>query len=91
MKRDSIPVFEKPRRLSLEQLKWLEEHISQMVDLGMLKRVENPIWGVPVFVVKKGTSWRMVADFRAVNSRTHKNSLPLPLLEQVTAEAALYL
>ena len=70
--------------MSLEQLEWLEGHIKQLEALGMVKRVRNPVWGVPVFVVAKphGKGWRMVAHFRAVNSRMMPSALPLPLLEQ---------
>ncbi len=79
------PCISKPRRMSLEQLTWLEGHINQMVKLGMLRRVKNPVWGVPVFVVAKpgNKGWRMVADFRAINSRSQPSSLPMPLLEQL--------
>ena len=71
--------------MSLEQLEWLKGHIKQLEALGMVKRVHNPVWGVPVFVVAKphGKGWRMVADFRSVNSRMVPTSLPLPLLEQM--------
>ena len=85
LKPGAQPVFAKPRRMSLKQLDWLQQHINQTVRLGMLKQVENPVWGIPVFVVKKpyGKGWRMVADFRALNSLTLPSSLPMPLLEQL--------
>ena len=86
LKEGAQPCFAKPRRMSIEQLKWLRKHIQQMVELGMLVRVENPIWGIPVFVVEKPGKpgeWRMVADFRAVNARSERTSLPMPLLEQM--------
>ncbi|MFK7806887.1 MAG: RNase H-like domain-containing protein [Saprospiraceae bacterium] len=85
LKAGANPTFAKPRRMSLEQLQWLEKHVAQMVKLGMLKEVRNPTWGVPVFVVTKpgGKGFRMVADFRAVNSRCLSNTLPMPLLEQM--------
>ncbi|MFK7809294.1 MAG: reverse transcriptase domain-containing protein, partial [Saprospiraceae bacterium] len=87
LKANADPCYAKPRRMSLEQLQWLEKHVTKMVDLGMLKAVRNPIWGVPVFVVTKpgGKGFRMVADFRAVNSRCLSNTLPMPLLEQLVA------
>ena len=78
------PCTAKPRRMSWEQLKWLKAHVETMVQLKMLKKVDNPVWGIPVFVVKKpGGGWRMVADFRALNSRSRPTSLPMPLLEQL--------
>lgn len=95
LKTGANPVFAKPRRMNIEQLKWLEEHIKKMIDLGMLVEVRNPTWGVPVFVVPKpgGKGFRMVADFRAVNARSLANSLPMPLLEQLigaTKGASVY-
>ena len=90
LKEGAQPVFGKARRMSLEQLEWLKGHIKQLEALGMVKRVHNPVWGVPVFVVAKphGKGWRMVADFRAVNSRMIPTSLPLPLLEQMLGATA---
>ena len=88
LKEGAQPVFGKARRMSLEQLGWLKGHIKQLEALGMVKRVHNPVWGVPVFVVAKPNGKRMVADFRAVNSRMVPTSLPLPLLEQMLGATA---
>ncbi len=87
LKAGADPVYAKPRRMSLDQLQWLENHISKMIQLGMLKPVRNPVWGVPVFIVPKpgNKGYRMVADFREVNSRCLMNSLPMPLLESMIA------
>jgi len=95
LKAEATPCTSRPRRMSNEQLEWLREHIDKMLQLGMLRRSENPVWGVPVFVVPKphGGGWRMVADFRAINTRTLTSSLPMPLLEQLlekTASAKFY-
>lgn len=89
------PSSSRPRRMSNDQLAFLKDHINKMLQLGMVKRAENPVWGVPVFVVPKphGGGWRMVADFREVNNRTLSSSLPMPLLEQLiesTASANFY-
>lgn len=78
------PCICKPRRMSLEQMQWLQTHLEMLENKGMIKRVRNPKWGTPVFVVsKKGGSFRMVADFRGVNQRALTSTLPMPLLEQL--------
>ena len=85
LKPGATPCRSKPRRMSIEHLKWLRAHVQQMERRDMLKRTLNPVWGIPVFVVPKpgGKGLRMVADFRALNSRSLPSTLPMPLLEQL--------
>ena len=86
LKPGAEPCFAKPRNMSHKQLVGLQEHINKMVALGMLTKVHNPVWGTPVFVVPKGKDkFRMVADFRAVNARSLKSTLPMPNIEQMVS------
>jgi len=72
-----------PYRLSLEEQQALDELIELFIKRGWIVP-SNSGWGSPCMLVKKAKGgWRLVIDFRALNSKTLGHSWPLPRLDDV--------
>ena len=68
-------------RVPYKQLKVVEEHIDQMLRMGVLRKSKSP-WASPeVMVEKSDGSLRFCVDFRKVNEKTIKDLYPMPLIE----------
>lgn len=53
-----------------------------MLDSGVVKESSSP-WAAPVVLAKKKDgSWRFCVDYRKLNAITHKDSFPLPRIEE---------
>lgn len=56
-----------------------------MLDSGVVKESSSP-WAAPVVLAKKkDDSWRFCVDYRKLNAVTHKDSFPLPRIEESLA------
>ena len=78
------PIKQRPRRLSPEKLAVLRKELSQLEQLGIIRRSSSP-WGSPVRMVKKSNgSWRVVGDYRRLNQVTVKGSYSIPFLSFMT-------
>ena len=82
------PVRCKPRRLDPERLSTAKRYFSELVEQGICRRAESP-FASPLHMVRKSdNSWRPCGDYRALNSRTLKDSYTLPNLKDFTANLA---
>ena len=67
---DSKPVFNKQFPLSEHSIRFLREHIKEMVRIGILENSQSQ-WNSCCFVVPKPSGgYRMVIDLRSVNAKT---------------------
>ena len=67
---NETPVFNKQFQLSEHALRFLREHIKELVRVGVLENSQSA-WNSCCFVVPKPSgSYRMVIDLRSVNART---------------------
>ena len=75
---DHAPIRQRPYRVSETQRGIIEEHVTDMLNRGIIQPSTSP-WASPIILVKKkdGTD-RFVVDFRRLNSVTRKDSYPLP-------------
>ena len=61
------PIYNKQFRLPDLHQEWLNNHVRQLLEVGVIKRSESH-WNSPVFVVSKPSGgFRMILDLRAVN------------------------
>lgn len=81
---DDKPVFSAPYRTPVRNRDAMDETIKKMLGTGAIRPSKSP-YASPVFFVDKdhGTAKRLVADFRALNSRTIPDRTPMPHPEDV--------
>ena len=70
------------RRMPLGFEKQEKATLDQMLAAGVIEHSHSEWASPPVLVHKRDSSWRYCIDFRAVNSRTEKDTYPLPLIEE---------
>jgi hypothetical protein len=75
-------VKQRVRSYSPDQLNAMKANIDQLVKDGMIYPNKNARYVSPVLMVRKGSGWRMVADFTLINSYIVKVCWPMTLLEQ---------
>ena len=82
----AAPVRQPPRRFPFAKREEADKAIAEMKDDGIIEPSASP-WSSPVVLVKKKDgSTRFCVDYRKLNSVTHKDSYPLPRIDD-TLEA----
>jgi transposase InsO family protein len=72
-------------RIPFHQRKILDDHISDMLRIGVIRPSRSP-WCAPVILVKrKPTGYRVVVDLRKLNSVTQMDCTPMPLIAEAIA------
>ena len=83
---NAIPIKDTPTRMSPEQYKIVEEHVSLMLTHNIIEETTSP-WGARVVLAKKKDGkWRFCVDYRYLNSISKKDAYPLPRIDD-TLEA----
>ena len=78
---DARPIKQQPYRVSNTQRREIDCHISNMLDQNIIQISTSP-WSSPVVLVKKKDgSTRFCVDYRKLNAVTHKDSHPLPRID----------
>ena len=78
----ATPQYRNYYRLSPNQQAALKELIAEYVDAGKMNLCAGSSWGAPVILVpKKDGGWRVVFDYRLLNSVTVKDRYPLPRID----------
>ena len=78
----ATPVYRNYYRISPQQLDILREMLAEYVDSGKMDLCSGSSWGAPVILVpKKDKGWRIVFDYRHLNSVTIKDRYPLPRID----------
>ena len=78
---DSQPIVSAPYRTPYALRDSLKEILDNYVENGIIEPCTSA-WNSPSLLVKKkGGKWRLVIDYRKLNSATHQYHHPLPLLE----------
>lgn len=75
---NSRPVRQTLRRSSPHTREEIRRQVSEMLEAGIIRPSTSPWSSPPVMVRKKDGSMRFAVDFRVLNSRTVKDSFPLP-------------
>ena len=75
---DPVPFKERFRRLPPKDVEEVRQALSEMLSSGAIRPSQSPWCNAVVLVRKKDGSLRFCIDFRKLNSRTTKDSYPLP-------------
>jgi len=80
---DAPPIKQKAYRLPLAKLQEVEQHVTEMLDLGVIRPSMSP-WASPItFAPKKDGTKRFCVDYRKVNAVTKKDAHPLPNIREI--------
>jgi len=83
LERDPEPSFCKVYPMTLEEQEELDVFLEEALSTGHICPSRSLI-GAPVFFVKKKDGkLRFIQDYRALNTITHKNRYPLPLIDDL--------
>lgn len=79
---DSTPFAIKQFRLSPEQQLAVAKWTDEMITAGLIRESTSP-FNSPIFCVKKPVGWRIVHDYRVLNSRTRIPKGPIPRKDEI--------
>ena len=80
----AIP-FVRPRKLNPSMLKIVKTKINKMLDEGIIRPSNSP-YASPLHMVPKNDSYRLVGDYRLLNSSTIRDGYPLPYLQDFSLQ-----
>jgi hypothetical protein len=62
----------------------LKMKVEQLLEIGVLKKVNQLEWAVPLFIIPKkdGTVW-FINDFRELNKRIKRKLYPMPNIQDM--------
>lgn len=86
IKAGSQPVNAHPYRCPYFQKEEIEKIVKEILANGVIRHSTSPYASPVLLVKKKDNTWRMVIDYRALNSITVKNKYPIPVIEELLAE-----
>lgn len=78
---DHAPIRQRPYRVSDKQRGIIEEHVTDMLNRGIIQPSVSPWASSVVLVKKKDNTDRFCVDFRRLNAVTRKDSYPLPRID----------
>uniref|UniRef100_A0A3B3XY23 Gypsy retrotransposon integrase-like protein 1 n=1 Tax=Poecilia mexicana TaxID=48701 RepID=A0A3B3XY23_9TELE len=78
---DDVPVKQRYRRIPPSDYEVVKDHINQLLASQIIRESSSPYASPIVLVRKKDGSIRM-CDYRQLNSKTRKDSFPLPRIEE---------
>ena len=79
---DDEPFKERFQRIAPPLLEEVQENLQDMLDGGAILPSKSPWCNAIVLVRKKDGTLRFCIDFRKLNSRTKKDSFPLPRMQE---------
>ncbi|POM65345.1 Hypothetical protein PHPALM_18951, partial [Phytophthora palmivora] len=75
-------IFRRQWRQSPVQEKVIMDWVRELRSAGLIRHSTSP-HGAPTFCVKKPVGWRIVHDYRAMNSHTIRRTLPMPRKDSI--------
>ena len=78
---DHRPIRQPLRMHPFQHLDWIDNEVNEMQKHGIVEPAASPWASNVVLVKKKDGSLRFCVDYRKLNSVTHKDSYPLPLID----------
>ncbi len=84
LKEGAKPYHAKPWPVPHIHLATLKLEIDRLIELGVLKKVNNSEWGAPTFIIpKKDGTVRFLTDFRELNRRILRKPFPIPKIQDM--------
>ena len=78
---DAAPIKQAARRLPLTKHQIVKDEVNKMLENGIIQPSTSP-WASPIVLcTKKDGSVRFCIDYRRLNAVTHKDSYPLPRID----------
>ena len=78
---NGYPCSARARPLSPEKLQYAQKEINDLIEAGIVRRLDSPFASpmhmVPKTIVNGGT-YRLCGDYRQLNKMTVKDSYPIP-------------
>ena len=76
------PIKLKSYRLGYAEREESERQVAELLKAGLIKRSTSS-WSTPIIMVKQNNKFRMVYDFRKLNSVTKEQVYPIPRVEEI--------
>ena len=90
---DSTPVLSGPYRCAPPKLAVFKTMVNELLAQGEVRPCKSPYASPGFLVPKSGSSYRMVVDYRKLNSKIVFDSYPMPNIEEASdqfANAAIF-
>ncbi|ETN01924.1 hypothetical protein PPTG_23990 [Phytophthora nicotianae INRA-310] len=83
LREGATPVRTNARRYPPAHMEYLEQHVGELLDAGLVYVNPRSRWASPPRIVSKSTpgTYRMTVDTRRVNERTDPIQWPMPILD----------
>ena len=78
---NKTPIRQRPYPTSHENKIKIKQHIDKMLDMGIIEPSTSPFSSPVILVKKAGKNDRFCVDYRKLNAVTHKDSYPLPKIQ----------
>jgi len=78
-----VPIKQVPRRIPFQMREEVNKIIEDMRKQGVIEESQSPWMSPAVLVKKKDGSIRFCVDYRKLNSKTVKDSFPLPRIDGI--------
>jgi hypothetical protein len=80
--RNEKPYHYKPYPVPYSQEKQLKDEVQQLVDFGVLRKVNRSEWACPMFTIPKPDKWlRSLADLRELSKRILERKKTLSIIK----------
>lgn len=84
LKPDAIPKRVRPYRLSPLETESLRKELDKLLDLGVIEKGGYSDWASPIIMIKKkDDTYRIVADFRYLNSQSKVMNYPISNIDEL--------
>lgn len=84
LKPNAVPKRVKPYRLSRLETESLQKEIDKLLRLGIIEKAGYSEWASPIIMLrKKDGTYRIVADFRYLNSQSEPMNYPLTNIDEL--------
>lgn len=84
LKPDAVPKRVRPYRLSPAETESLRQELEKLLSLGIIEKGGYSDWASPIIMIKKKDgSYRIVADFRYLNSQSQVMNYPISNIDEL--------
>nr|CAE03017.3 OSJNBa0091D06.2 [Oryza sativa Japonica Group] len=82
----AAPVSQRPYRFNPALKNEIEKQVAEMLQSGVIQPSSSPFSSPALLVKKKDGTWRLVIDYRKLNTITVKGTYPMPVIDELLDE-----